>query len=111
MYSYRTWPLFRELKMSSLNNKIALVTGSSRGIGAAIAVRFAQAGARVVVHGRDAAALEAVRAEVDGVSVRGDVTMSADLARMRAEILDRVGPVDVLVANAGSSDSRPGPIE
>lgn len=97
--------------MGELDGRVALVTGSSRGIGAAIAVRFAQAGARVVVHGRDAAAVEEVRSEVDGFAVRGDVTVSADLARMRTEILAAVGPLDVLVANAGSSDSRPGPIE
>ena len=47
--------------MSALGSKVALVTGSSRGIGAAIARVFAQNGAQVAVHGRDVAALSAVR--------------------------------------------------
>ncbi|MFI6793103.1 SDR family NAD(P)-dependent oxidoreductase [Nonomuraea sp. NPDC050383] len=102
--------------MSVLKDRVALVTGSSRGIGAAIATTFAQAGARVVLHGRDEAALAAVQARIDDLggqatSVTGDVTVAADLARIREQILDRYGPVDVLVANAGSSDSRPTPIE
>ncbi|HET6283963.1 MAG TPA: SDR family NAD(P)-dependent oxidoreductase [Polyangia bacterium] len=49
--------------MSELDGRVALVTGSSRGIGAAIATLFACEGARVAVHGRDEAALDAVRAE------------------------------------------------
>ncbi|MET7459813.1 SDR family NAD(P)-dependent oxidoreductase [Nonomuraea sp. NPDC005501] len=102
--------------MSVLKDRVALVTGSSRGIGAAIATTFARAGARVVLHGRDEAALAAVQARIDDLggeaaSVTGDVTVADDLARIRGQILDRYGPVDVLVANAGSSDSRPTPIE
>jgi 3-oxoacyl-[acyl-carrier protein] reductase len=102
--------------MSTLKDRVALVTGSSRGIGAAIATTFAQAGARVVLHGRDEAALASVLAQIhdlggQATSVTGDVTIDADLARMREEILDESGPLDVLVANAGGSDSRPTPIE
>jgi 3-oxoacyl-[acyl-carrier protein] reductase len=102
--------------MSALKDRVTLVTGSSRGIGAAIATTFAQAGARVVLHGRDEAALASVRASVthlggQATSVTGDVTIAADLARMRERILDEYGHLDVLVANAGSSDSRPTPIE
>jgi 3-oxoacyl-[acyl-carrier protein] reductase len=47
----------------------------------------------------------------EAMSVTGDVTVEGDLARMREQILDRYGHVDVLVVNAGSSDSRPQPIE
>ncbi|MEV1243670.1 SDR family NAD(P)-dependent oxidoreductase [Nonomuraea sp. NPDC050022] len=102
--------------MSLLKDRVALVTGSSRGIGAAIATTFAQAGARVVLHGRDEAALAAVQARVDdlggeAISVTGDVTVAADLNRIRGQILDRYGHVDVLVVNAGSTASRPTPIE
>jgi 3-oxoacyl-[acyl-carrier protein] reductase len=99
-----------------LHDRVALVTGSSRGIGAAIATLFAQAGARVVVHGRDRTALAAVQRRISdlggrAMSVTGDVTVNAELAEMRIRIIDAYGPVDVLVANAGSTDSRPSPIE
>jgi 3-oxoacyl-[acyl-carrier protein] reductase len=102
--------------MSLLKDRVALVTGSSRGIGAAIAITFAQAGARVVLHGRDEAALAAVQARIDdlggeAISVTGDVTVAADLDRIREQILDRYGRLDVLVVNAGSTESRPLPIE
>ena len=50
--------------MPALSDRVAVVTGSSRGIGAAIARLFAAEGARVVVHGRDPDALEAVRSQV-----------------------------------------------
>ena len=102
--------------MSDLKDRVALVTGSSRGIGAAIATTFAKAGARIALHGRDEAALASVQARItdlggQAISVTGDVTIAADLAQMREEILDGYGHVDVLVTNAGSSDSRPIPIE
>jgi 3-oxoacyl-[acyl-carrier protein] reductase len=102
--------------MSGLKDGVALVTGSSRGIGAAIATTFANAGARVVLHGRDEAALASVRARItdaggQAISVTGDVTIATDLARMREQILDTYGHPEVLVANAGSTASRPTPIE
>lgn len=102
--------------MSALEGRTALVTGSSRGIGAQIARVFAIAGARVAVHGRDEAALAAILADVrsagaESMAVTGDVTSYADVERMRAEIEQQLGPVDVLVANAGGSPVRPAPIE
>src|SRR5258706_13087745 len=74
-----------------LKDQVVLVTGSSRGIGATIAVAFARAGARVVLHGRDEQALATVRARVEELgapvlTVTGDVTRAADLDRMRADI-------------------------
>jgi 3-oxoacyl-[acyl-carrier protein] reductase len=99
-----------------LQDKVALITGSSRGIGAAMATAFARAGSRVVLHGRDPQALAAVRVRIEEsgapvLTVTGDVTLSGDVDRMRDEIHDAYGRVDVLVANAGSSTSRPMPIE
>jgi 3-oxoacyl-[acyl-carrier protein] reductase len=102
--------------MSDLHGKVTLVTGSSRGIGAAIAKVLAQQGAAVAVHGRDAAALDLVRSEVvdaggKAVAVTGDVTKFADIERMRGEIERGLGPVEILIANAGGNLAPPGPIE
>jgi 3-oxoacyl-[acyl-carrier protein] reductase len=99
-----------------LDGKTALVTGSSRGIGAAIARLFAQEGARVAVHGRDPAALSQVRGEIEraggrAIEVQADVTRFAEIEAMRRKIEVELGPVDILVANAGGSFSRPGPLE
>jgi 3-oxoacyl-[acyl-carrier protein] reductase len=95
---------------------VALVTGSSRGIGSAVAKLFAREGARVALHGRDAEALAAVRAEIEGdggraASFVADVTRFADIEGMRDRIERELGPIDVLVANAGGSFTKPGPIE
>src|SRR6516165_2414827 len=102
--------------MKRLNNRVALITGSSRGIGAAIAVRFAQEGAKVAVHGRDTAALSAVQAQIQtngGTALRfvADVTRFAEIEAMRYEIEEQLGQVDILVANAGGSFTMPGPLE
>lgn len=102
--------------MSKLDGKVALVTGSSRGIGAAIAKLFAQNGARVVLHGRDTAALAAVQSAIEqaggqAMQVVADVTSFADIEAMRHQIEQTFGPVDILVANAGGSFTRPAPLE
>lgn len=102
--------------MSSLRDQVALVTGSSRGIGAAIAKAFAQQGAKVVVHGRDGAAISSVRKEIElaggrSMQVSGDVTHFTDLETARLRIEGEFGPVAILVANAGGSFTPPGPLE
>ena len=102
--------------MKLLDERIALVTGSSRGIGAAIAKMFAQHGARVAVHGRDAAAVETVCSEIAraggrALGVLGDVTVMAELDAMRARIEAELGPVEILVANAGGSSAPPVPVD
>lgn len=102
--------------MQGLKDKVAWVTGSSRGIGAQIAKLLAERGARVAVHGRDASALAAIHSEIETaggrvVSVLGDVTKFVDVERMRAQIEQELGPIDILIANAGGSFTPPGPIE
>ncbi len=83
--------------MGTLDGRTALVTGGGRGIGRAIVIALAEAGARVGVLARSAAEVEAVAAEVDGVPVPADVT---DGAAVRAAV-EQLGGADVLVANAG----------
>ena len=102
--------------MNALADKVALVTGSSRGIGAAIAKLFAHEGAKVVVHGRDEGALAAVHGEIERaggrvMQVTGDVTRLSDIESMRERIENDFGPIDILVANAGASLTPPGPFE
>ena len=99
--------------MSALDGQVALVTGSSRGIGAAIAAELARQGAPVAVHGRDAGAAAAVAAQIAGdggkaITVTGDVTEFDQVESVRREVEDGLGPVDILVANAGGSFTRPG---
>jgi 3-oxoacyl-[acyl-carrier protein] reductase len=102
--------------MSMIDGQIALVTGSTRGIGAAIAAALARQGAAVVIHGRDRAAAEQVVACIsrDGgqaMAVTGDVTDFAQVEAVRGQVEDAWGPVAILVANAGGSFTPPVPLE
>src|SRR5262245_32982115 len=93
--------------------KTALVTGGSRGIGRACCVRLAQAGAKVAVNycSNEAAAIETARlveaAGGSALSVRGDVSHAEDVRRMIGEVTSQLGPVDLLVNNAGVFDYVP----
>lgn len=88
-----------------LTGKVAIVTGSSAGIGRGIAVRFGREGARVVVNGRHAetvnSALEEVRATgAEAIAVVADVTQEPEVDRLFDDTLRTFGTVDVLVNNA-----------
>ncbi|SEG82609.1 NAD(P)-dependent dehydrogenase, short-chain alcohol dehydrogenase family [Actinacidiphila yanglinensis] len=95
--------------MGQLDNKTALVTGASTGIGLAIARRFAEEGATVYLTGRRKAELDAAVAHVGGraIGVRSDVSQLDDLDRLFTEITDRSGRLDIVVANAGVGDYGP----
>ncbi|HLZ03096.1 MAG TPA: SDR family NAD(P)-dependent oxidoreductase [Bradyrhizobium sp.] len=90
-----------------LKDKVALVTGASRGIGAAIAVALAEAGAAVAVNYRERAdAADALVADLNkaghrAIAVAADVSQAASVARMIEHIRSTLGPVDILVNNAG----------
>lgn len=89
--------------MGQLDNKIALVTGASTGIGLAIAHRFAAEGATVYLTGRRKAELDAAVEQIgsSAIAVRSDVSQLDDLDRLFAEIAERSGRLDIVVANAG----------
>lgn len=99
---------------TTLTNKIALVTGASRGIGRAIAIGLAQAGADVAVNCRSRQnEAEETCAEIQklgrrAVVAQADVSLAADVARLVATVEAELGPVAVLVNNAGIT--RPQPI-
>jgi 3-oxoacyl-[acyl-carrier protein] reductase len=102
--------------MSRFQDKVVLVTGGSRGIGAAIARAFAREGARVVVHGRDQAALSSIKDEIEraggrAMQIAADLTQVTEIEAMRLQIERELGSVDVLIANAGGNYTMPGPLE
>src|SRR3712207_5132063 len=89
-----------------LANRVAVVTGGSRGIGAATCRLLAQNGAKVTVGGRDEAAIDSVVQEIRGsgaeaIGVAADLTDFASVELMRRRVEEELGPVDVLAAFAG----------
>jgi NAD(P)-dependent dehydrogenase (short-subunit alcohol dehydrogenase family) len=91
-----------------LTGRTALVTGASRGIGRAVALGLARAGADVALSARDEAALEQVRSEVEALGRKGfvlpaDVTDADACVRLAGDAVAALGHLDVLVNNAGGS--------
>jgi NAD(P)-dependent dehydrogenase (short-subunit alcohol dehydrogenase family) len=80
---------------------VALVTGGGRGIGASIARELHDAGMQVAVSGRTRAQVEAVAGEIGGLALVGDVSRGEDVEAWVARTESELGPVDLLVANAG----------
>ncbi|MFF9607687.1 SDR family NAD(P)-dependent oxidoreductase [Streptomyces sp. NPDC014684] len=95
--------------MGQLDNKTALVTGASSGIGLAIARRFAAEGATVYLTGRRKTELDAAVAQVGalGIAIQADASDLGDLDRVFAEITNRSGRLDIVVANAGVGEYSP----
>ena len=99
--------------MKDLKNRVALVTGGSRGIGAGIAVALATAGADVAVNYREqGAAAQSVCAEIaalgrKAIAVQADVSRAHEITRMVSELESSLGPVDILVNNAAIAQPRP----
>ena len=96
----------------NLKGRTAVVTGSTRGLGRAFAKALAEAGADLVIVGRDAAAAGEVEQELAAaggrsVTVLGDVTVRADVERMLERAVEAFGRVDVLVNNAGTCIHKP----
>ena len=92
--------------MSQLENQVAVVTGASRGIGRAIALRFAQAGADVVVVSRTVENSEKTAAEIRALGRKAwalavDVSDAGAIAAAAEILLEQAGRVDILVNNAG----------
>jgi NAD(P)-dependent dehydrogenase (short-subunit alcohol dehydrogenase family) len=100
------------LDLFRLDGKVAVVTGGGTGIGRAIAIGLAEAGASVVVSGRRPDPLEAVRSEIEAsggmaLAVPADVTVEADLDRLATEAVTQFGALGVWVNNAGGLQGEP----
>lgn len=93
-----------------IDDKAAVVTGGSKGIGKAIATTLADEGARVAICARDEDELDAAAADIgddgnDVLAVAADVTDSADIERLVDETVEAFGTIDILVNNAGTTGS------
>lgn len=109
-------PIHHLATYSDLANKIAVVTGGSRGIGAATARSLAACGAKVVVNGRDTNAINAVVSDIQSkggqaIGIAADCTDYSAIESLRGTVERELGPVDVLAAFVGGGIIRPGPAE
>jgi NAD(P)-dependent dehydrogenase (short-subunit alcohol dehydrogenase family) len=102
----------KEPNAKVLSGKIALVTGSTRGIGRGIAECMAEAGAHVIVTGRDASATETVSRQISDAGGQAsplvsDLADESEVGTLIARVLEKHGALDILVNNAGIDDERP----
>lgn len=93
-----------------LTGRVALVTGGGRGIGRAIAIELALAGATVAISSRTSSELSAVVGEIDSaggraIAVAADLSLREEPARVVSHVQDELGPIDVLINNAGVGSS------
>lgn len=100
------------VEQSSLTGKIALVTGSSQGIGRAAAERLARDGADIVInYRRNAGAAAEAKASVEAlgrrcVAIQADVSKEEEVAHLFAEAIAQLGPISILVNNAGTTRDK-----
>src|ERR687885_335228 len=93
--------------MNSLHNKVALITGSARGLGKAIAERYAALGASIVInYSKDKNSANEVLGNIramgaKAIAIQADVSKVADIERLFAEAKKEFGKIDIVVANAG----------
>jgi len=97
----------------TLGDKVTLITGASQGLGRALALAFAEEGARVVVNARSDESVRPVAGEVEGagaevLAVAADVSRETEVERLVRETVERFGRIDVLVNNAGLLGPRVG---
>ncbi len=90
-----------------LDGKVAVVTGGNRGLGRAFAAALGQAGARVAIAARDSGLTRDVAQELGVLGVDADVTDRGSVEAMLERVTSQLGPVDVLVNNAGTCFHRP----
>jgi len=95
----------------SIENKVAVITGAGRGVGRATALRFAQAGAKVVLFSRTQKTLDATLAHLSaaggkGLAVRGDVASEGEVRALFRQVVETYGRVDILVNCAGEAAVR-----
>lgn len=90
-----------------IDEKAAIVTGGSKGIGKAIATRLAEEGARVCICARDEDQLAAAAADINGdvLTVQADVTVREDVEQLVEETVETFGTIDILVNNVGTTGS------